>query len=180
MTFSRMETERLVLRRFEDTDLDALYAYRSDPEVARYQLWQALDREMAWNWLLSVRDGEPGTPGQWFQFAVALRSTGEMVGDVGLRADLDPRTMEVGFTLSRAHQGNGYGTEAVRAVLGFAFGSLRAHRVMGNCDARNAASARLMERVGMRREAHNLEDWWLRGEWTSSFVYAVLAREWPG
>lgn len=176
--FTRLDTERLTLRRFAETDLAALYAYRSDPEIARFQPWQAHDLEAARGWLANVLDGEPGSPGRWFQFALVLRGTGALVGDLGLRTEADPRQMEIGFTLSRAAWGRGYATEAVRAVLGIAFG-LGAHRVIGNCDARNLASVRLMERVGMRREAHHVEDWWVGDEWTSSFVYAALEREWP-
>ena len=174
MTSTR-HTERLTLRRFEDRDLEPLLGYRSDPEVARWQVWPPQDRALVREWLDQVMTGEPGTPGRWFQWAV--ESEGVLVGDVGLRTDADPRVMEVGFTFSRAVWGRGYGSEAVRSVLDAAF-ALGAHRVFGNCDARNLASARLMERVGMRREAHHLEDWWARGEWTSSFVYAILAREW--
>jgi RimJ/RimL family protein N-acetyltransferase len=123
--------------------------------------------------------GEPAVPGTWFQYAIEVRETGRMIGDIGLRTDADPRQAEVGFTLSRDGQGRGYATEALRAVLGVAFRQ-GVHRVIGNCDARNAASARLMERAGMRREAHHVEDWWVSGEWTSSFVYAMLAREFSG
>src|SRR5688500_4902548 len=104
--FTRIETERLVLRRFTDGDAEPLLAYRSDPEVARYQVWQPWDDpQVARDWVATVKDGEPGTPGQWFQFAIDAE--GVMVGDVGLRTDTDPRVMEIGFTLSRGAQGKG-------------------------------------------------------------------------
>jgi aminoglycoside 6'-N-acetyltransferase len=178
--FVTLETVRLRLRRLRDDDLDALVGYRSDPAVLRYTPRSAFDADDARRLIADMRDREPGEVGTWFQIAVAERGTDRLIGDVGLRTDAtQPRTFEVGYTLAPAHHGRGYATEAVRAVLGLAFGELGAHRVLGNCDARNSASARVMERAGMRREAHHVEDWWSKGEWTSSFVYAVLAREWP-
>jgi RimJ/RimL family protein N-acetyltransferase len=177
--FTTLETERLRLRRLRDDDVEALVAYRSLPEVYRYLPREGYDAHAARSLIDEMRDREPGQVGTWFQVAVTERGSDVFIGDVGLRTDAtQPHTFEVGYTFSPAHHGRGYATEAVRAVLGFAFESLGAHRVFGNCDARNIPSARVLERVGMRREAHHVEDWWSKGEWTSSFIYAVLAREW--
>jgi aminoglycoside 6'-N-acetyltransferase len=170
-------TPRLRLRRLEEADAAALAAWRSDPENARYIPRASMSREDALQIVAEMRDRQPGEPGVWFQLVIETRD-GVLVGDLGLRADATSRVFEVGYVLAREHQGQGYATEAVRGALGFLFGELGAHRVFGNLDARNTASARVLERVGMRREAHHLEDYDLRGEWTDTFIYAILRREW--
>ncbi len=178
MVFEKLQTPRLFLRRFADADLEAFVAYRSLPEVARYQSWDAFSMLEGRALIATMRDLEPGLPGQWFQFALQDRASGELVGDCAFRADANGSQAEIGFTLAPAHRGKGYATEAVRALLEYAFVTLSLHRVIGNCDARNLASARVMERAGMRPEAHFVEDYWSKNEWTSSLIYAILRREW--
>lgn len=120
----------------------------------------------------------PDTPGEWFQFAVALRATGELVGDCAamVRVD-DPRQCEIGFTIAARCQGRGYATEAVRLLAGYLFARGK-HRITACCDARNAASAAVLERLGMRREGHLRQSTWAKGEWTDDLLYAVLHDEW--
>ena len=86
--------------------------------------------------------------------------------------------MELGITLDPARQGRGYAAEAMRALLGFAFERLRAHRVRCSTDPRNRACVRLLEGLGMRREAHFRESLWFKGEWADDLIYAMLEREW--
>ena len=87
-------------------------------------------------------------------------------------------TGEVGFIVHPDHQGHGYATEGGEVLLRLAFDELGLHRVIGRTEARNAGSARVLEKLGMRREAHLVENEWVRGEWQSEFVYAILDREW--
>ncbi|RKH63618.1 GNAT family N-acetyltransferase [Corallococcus llansteffanensis] len=176
--FDRVETPRLVLRRLRAEDLDALVAYRNDPEVARYQSWSDYDAQRGRQLIEMMSGRQPGEPG-WFQFAIALKDTDALVGDCALRVDeSDPRLGEIGFTLSRRHQGQGLGTEAVRALLGYVFGTLRLHRVIGVTDAKNGAAAAVLERLGLRREGHFLENVFFKGAWGDEFQYALLGREW--
>ena len=175
----RLPTERLVLRRFEESDLEAFLAYRNDPEVARYQTWSSFSREEAEAFLASQRAVERWTPGTWVQLALERREAPGLIGDCALKvlAD-DPRQAEIGFTLARAWQGRGYGTEAVAALLDHLFGPLGLHRVVAVTDAENASAAALLERVGMRREGHLVENVWFKGAWGSEFLYAMLDWEW--
>ena len=176
----RLETERLVLRPFRDSDLPSFLGYRSDPEVARYQSWDlpyGVDQAAAVIAEMKVRT--PGVPGEWFQIAIELEPTGEHIGDCAFHIPReDPGQAEIGFTLSRAHQGRGYATEAVECLLGHLFETLDLRRVVATCDARNAPSSRLLERLGMRREAHFVENLWFKGELGSELLYAMLKREW--
>ena len=179
--FERLETPRLLLRRFVLEDLTPFVTYRADPDVARYQSWSDYDEARGRALIASMQGKEPGVPGQWFQFALEARESRLLVGDLALKVnEAEPREAEVGFTLAPGHQGRGYGTEALRALLGYCFGTLGLHRVVAVTDALNAPAAALLERVGMRREAHYVENVWFKGAWGSEFLYAVLARELSG
>ena len=111
--------------------------------------------------------------------AVVLRETGEVVADMSLWCVSEGHAQgEIGFTVHPAHQRKGYATEAARPLLDFGFGTVGWHRVVGRTEARNIASARVLEKLGMRREAHFVENEWVKGEWQSELVYAILAEEW--
>jgi RimJ/RimL family protein N-acetyltransferase len=174
-----IRTPRLVLRRFRDDDLEPLLHIHSDPESVRYVPFPPRDRaNMASVLLRKQANVGWGQDGDLIELAVTL-DDGTLVGDVllGLRSS-EHETVEVGYIFSRHHGGRGYATEAVRALLDLAFGELGARRVVARVDDRNTASRRLLERLGLRLEAHLLENEWYKGELTSETDYAVLAREW--
>ncbi|HET7228981.1 MAG TPA: GNAT family protein [Longimicrobium sp.] len=175
-----LETERLRLRRLERRDLPALLAYRNDPEVARYQGWgDGFSAEQGAAMLEAQTGLEPGTPGAWFRWMMEEKATAAVVGDVAMCvAAEDTRQAELGFTLAREHQGRGLAAEAVRAVLGWAFGELALHRVVAVTDARNDAAAALLQRIGFRREAHFIQNVWYKGAWGDEFLFAMLRSEW--
>jgi RimJ/RimL family protein N-acetyltransferase len=187
MTFELTEplmTERLLLRPFSVADFDSLFAYRSLPEVTRYLLFgpqthqevrETLERKIGFRSIASE--------GDVLALALELRETGDMVGDFILQlVSRVNRTAEIGYIIHPDHQGHGYATEGGRAVLGIAFRDLGLHRVIGRLDARNDASAQVLEKLGMRREAHFVDNDWLKDEWQSEVVYAILEHEWkvPG
>ena len=173
-------TDRLALRPFRDDDLDAFHAIQSRPDVVRFLYWEPRSRDQAHEMLerrkLQVAIDKEG---DGLHLAAEIRATGELVGHFSLAwTSADHRTGEVGFVLDPAHQGKGYGTEGATLMLRLGFEELGLHRIIGRCDARNASSAGLMERLGMRREAHLVEDEFIKGEWTDELVYAILDREW--
>jgi RimJ/RimL family protein N-acetyltransferase len=171
-------TERLVLRRFRAADAEPLAAYRSDPDVARYQSWTApVPIEEARAIVASLEKGDPDLPG-WFQFAVEHTGDRALIGDVGVDLHENRRQAEIGFTLAAAYQGRGFAAEAVRAVLDHLFRVRGLHKVSAECDARNTASARLLERVGFTREGLLRKHTWIKGGWTDDLLYGVLAEEW--
>ena len=138
VTFTELRSPRLVLRRLQREDLSALCAYRSLPEVARYQDWESFGPDEAARLIDAQAGLEPDVPGTWFQLAIVEAATGVMVGDCGLHCRReDSRQMEIGITLAPAHQGRGYATEAVECLLGFVFGRLGKHRVVAVTDAEN-------------------------------------------
>jgi len=173
------QTPRLRVRGFTGDDVESFVSYRADPEVARYQSWTDYTLERGHAFVESLQGSEPGVPGEWFQFALEARSSGTLVGDLALQVDAEePRQAEVGFTLDRAHQGEGYATEALRAFLDWLFPTFRLHRIIAVTDALNAPAARLLEGVGMRREAHFIDNIFFKGAWGSEFLYAILEEEW--
>jgi RimJ/RimL family protein N-acetyltransferase len=111
--------------------------------------------------------------------AIVRREDGAILGDCGIHFLAEvPRSAEIGITLAAEHQRQGYATEALTAVLDYLFTGLGKHRVHGSVDPANTASARLLERVGMRKEAHFVESLWFKGRWADDLVFAILDREW--
>ena len=171
-----IETDRLRLRPPEPEDLAPLHAIMSREDVARWLYWEprsvedvsrALDRQINQD-----RTKE-------LALVAELLTSGELVGHVTLTlGPAEHRQGEIGFMFHPAHQGRGYATEAAHAVVRLAFETYDLHRLYGRLEARNLASARVLEKIGMRHEAHLIENEWVKGEWQSEAIYALLAREW--
>jgi aminoglycoside 6'-N-acetyltransferase len=178
-SFEPLVSERLLIRRFEAGDAEAFSAYRSQPEVARYQAWEVpFPVHEAEQFIASLSRAEPGSPGSWFQFAVGLRTSRALIGDIALRTTRgDPRQAELGFTFATTHQGQGYAAEAVECVLGYAFDRLKMHRVFALTDVRNHRAQQLLERLRFRREGELRDSTWFKGEGASERLYARLASE---
>jgi RimJ/RimL family protein N-acetyltransferase len=180
MSTIEIVTERLSLRPFQGADLEAFVAYRSDPEVARYQSWdRTYSMADAETFLSSQRELAFGQPGEWLQLAIVDRATGGVCGDCAVRVATDqPATAEIGVTLARASQGRGLATEALTAVVTELLERRGLHRVFAEADDRNAPVCRLFERLGFRSEARLVEADWFKGEWSTLRLYAILDREW--
>ena len=178
-TFTQIESERLWIRRFKDSDLAPFMACRNDPKVARYQSWDSCDDQEARAFIREMESAQPGVPGEWFQFAIESKQAQHRIGDCGLRVDEDePYRAEIGFTLAREYQGRGLASEAVSLLLDYAFDTLGLHRIVAIADCRNAPSVALLERLDLRREGHFLENIWFKGRWADEYLYAVLKDEW--
>ena len=169
------ETERLVIRRIRAEDAEACQVWMGDPEVARYEYWDpyALDDLRAE--LAELAGVPPGTIGAWNLHGVVHKETGAIIGCVLIRMnDEIHRQAEIGFHFHKGHWGRGFATEAARGLLAYGFDVFHAHRIYGVADARNAASIRVMEKLGMRREALMRENTFVKGEWCDEVVYAIL------
>jgi RimJ/RimL family protein N-acetyltransferase len=178
-TAPTLRTDRLELSRLRESDAAAIYAYRSLPEVARFQSWEPASEEEVQELVAEATTIPFHHPGTWFQFALRLHSTGELVGDLGLHFPADqPYQAEVGITLSPTAQGQGLATEALRAILGYLFETLQKHRIYASTDPQNHASHRLLRNVGFRQEAHFRQSLWFKGEWVDDVVFGLLRGEW--
>jgi RimJ/RimL family protein N-acetyltransferase len=177
--FSHLESPRIVLRQFRDADLPSFLAYRNDPEVARYQSWESLNKQDAHTFVQEQKTLQPGVPGRWFQLAIELKETGQLVGDCGLKVhQQDTQQAEIGFTLSRDYQSKGLASETVCCLLDYAFIHLGLHRIIAVTDCQNAPCVALLERLGLRREGHFLQNVWFKGMWGDEYLYAILKDEW--
>jgi len=172
-------TPRLILREFRDDDLDDVQAYAQDPEVARYMDWgpntPAQTRQF-----LGLRLKEQETwPRLAFSLAAQTRADRRMIGAVRLDVS-DPanHSGDMGYTFHREAWGQGFASEAARALAQVGFERLGLHRLWATCDVRNAGSAAVLEKIGMRREGMLRQHLWVRDGWRDSYLYAVLAYEW--
>ena len=175
-----LRTQRLLLRPYAHGDVDGLYAYQRLPEVHRYLYTEprtraeveAIVAERAGLAVLTETD-------KAITLVAELAQTGELVGDCVLFwRSQEHEQGEVGYVFNPAYHGRGYATEAVGALLRLGFEGLGLHRIAGHLDARNTASARVLERAGLRREAHLMENEFVKGEWTDELIYGILRREW--
>jgi RimJ/RimL family protein N-acetyltransferase len=177
--FLPIETARLRLRRFDDADLAPFMAYRNDPDVARYQSWDGITEAEAVAFVREQQTAPVDAPGEGLQIAIERKDNGRMIGDCFFKVMEDgPRQAEIGYTLARDAQGQGFATEAVAALLTWAFPTFDLHRVIAVVDVENAASVALLERLSMRREAHFRQNIWFKGAWGDEYVYAILRDEW--
>jgi RimJ/RimL family protein N-acetyltransferase len=175
-----IETERLLLRPFSRGDVEAVYAYRQRADVARHLFDEPMSREQVTE-AVQARIGQTGlvNEGDKVFLAVETREPIAMIGEVSLiLCDLGSRQAEIGYIFNPDWHGRGYATEAARALLAMAFDGAGMHRVFARCAAANAASWRLMERIGMRREAHFHEHVFVKGAWDEELIYALLEQDW--
>jgi RimJ/RimL family protein N-acetyltransferase len=173
-----LTTSRLSLRPYVFDDLDALYDIQSRPEVTRYLLYDVRNRDQV-RGILEQRIQADGPERDAVDLAVVLPDTGALIGDVVLfLRSREHRQGEIGYLFHPDYGGRGYATEAARMLLRLGFEDYGLHRIIGRIDARNTASARVLERLGMRREAHFVQNEIVKGEWSDEVVYAMLEDEW--
>ena len=175
-----MHTSRLLIRNFKDADLASFIAYRNDIEVAKYQGWKApYTEEMGSRFIAQMKDMNAPKQGSWIQFAVALKVSDELIGDLGcFIKQMDIRQATIGFTIAKGHWRKGFAAEAILRLLDYLFVDIDLHRVVADCDVENAASYRTLEKLGFRREAHFVESFPVNGVYTSEYHYGMLQCEW--
>ncbi|RYP87091.1 N-acetyltransferase [Nocardioides guangzhouensis] len=177
-----LRTERLELRPVREEDVDRILAYRNHPDVVRWLLRTEVDPDgLRAAWRAAADDPH--------DHSVAAVLEGVLIGTVSLsvvdgmgQPAMPERTeADLGYTFDPAYAGHGYATEAVTAVVDHAFGELGVRRITAGCFADNLASVRILEKIGMRREQHGVEDSWHDDlGWVDGYTYGMLAREWSG
>jgi RimJ/RimL family protein N-acetyltransferase len=173
-----LSTPRLQLRELTPADDVGLHALDGDAAVTRWLSCDVLTEEESRAYLLgTIVQGEM-TPRRVWELAVIERASGELIGRVGLKQQADPRDAAIWYVFRRDRWGNGFAQEATRALVDFGFRELALHRVWADIDPENGPSQKLCERLGMRREAHHVENVFLKGEWRGTIIFAVLEREW--
>ena len=172
-----LETPRLRLRPYQAGDAEAMFALYSDPRVMRYWSFPPW-REQAQAEAYVQRAVAEMHAGELMPWAVARREDDLLVGTATLHSWHQAQCRaELGYSLSPAQQGRGFATEALHAMLEFAFGPLGLRRVEADVDPRNLASCRLLERLGFRREGLLRARWEVAGEVCDSAFFGLLAEE---
>ncbi len=172
-------TERLHLRDFEEDDVLDVHAYASDIEVVRRFPFGPSTIEETRSFIAQTRSLPKDEPRTIYDLAIALKETDRVIGGCYLKVEGTPEpTGFIVYLLNRQYWGQGYATEAARALVEFAFVAHGAHRVFTYCDLDNLASARVLEKAGMQREGLIRESDWRRGAWHDEYLYAILRREW--
>jgi RimJ/RimL family protein N-acetyltransferase len=176
-----IRTARLLLRPLTVDDVDALLAYRSQPDVCRYVPFEPMTREVVHGRLTTHwANTELTDEGQALTLGVEVAGTGELVGDVVLFwHSREHGGGEIGYILNPDSSGHGYATEAAHEMLRLGFDELGLHRIIARIDERNGSSAKLARRLGMREEARLVDNEFFKGEWTTELDFAMLADEWP-
>jgi RimJ/RimL family protein N-acetyltransferase len=176
-----LETPRLVLREFKESDWVDARAWDSDPEVARWQSSDHSDEAQSRRYIEQSMETARATPRRIYELGISVKPDPRLIGRLAFNLDRPEHADATAwFVIRRDQWGKGYVTEAVRALIDFAFTKVGVQRIWADCDPRNTGSWRVMEKVGMRREGHLVKNWWLKGEWCDSYIYAVRVEEWAG
>ncbi|WP_051332381.1 GNAT family N-acetyltransferase [Cucumibacter marinus] len=175
-----VETDRLVLRRLSMGDIDAVHAYQSLDSVTEHLPYASRDRVAAEEKLKEVVEIDAlGLDTEPMVLAVIEKESGQLIGEVMLfLRDCGARQGEVGYVFHPDFHGKGYASEAVAAVIDLGFEAFGFHRIYGRCSAANTGSAKLMQRMGMRLEAHFKEHALFKGAWDELQIFAILEDEW--
>jgi RimJ/RimL family protein N-acetyltransferase len=174
-----VRTARLVLRDFHPGDWRAVQRYASDADVVRYLLWGPNAETETRAFLARAIAQARRTPRQQYELAVTLADGGELIGAVAVRTeDRTHKGGSMGYAFRRDVWGRGYATEAARAILAVGFTHLDLHRIWAMCIPENVPSRRVLEKIGMRWEGHLHENYFVRGRWYDSLLFAILRHEW--
>ncbi len=175
----KLSTDRLILREFTEDDWKATLAYQSDPRYLQFYSWTQRTEAEVQSFVGSFFAQQVEQPRRKFQLAITLRAGNHLIGSSGVRVhDVEGRQASLGYELDPIFWGRGLATEAAHAMLRFGFKELQMHRIFGECVADNAASIRVMKKLGMQQEAHLREATWFKGRWWDMCTYAVLEHEW--
>jgi RimJ/RimL family protein N-acetyltransferase len=176
------ETQRLILRRPREADLEPLLPGWSDPEMTRYMNRRDDPRRFVAGMIADMRakapgESEPGGP--WYNLVVERREDGTVVGDLGVGFDVPgERQVELGWRILPAFQRRGYAREAAAGLIGWLIDAHGVHRFVGVAASLNRASIALLKSLGFRHEGHFRESFYCQGEWIDDDYYALLASEW--
>jgi RimJ/RimL family protein N-acetyltransferase len=174
-----LKTDRLILRKFTCYDWEGLYEYLSNETVVKYEPYGVFTEEEC------RQEAERRSQSEAF-WAVCLKENNKLIGNVYFQQQ-NPReflTWEIGYVFNPEYYGKGYATEACAGIMRYAFEKWGVHRIIAKCNPENTASWKLLERLGMRREAHFKKPAFFRKTqdgkpiWHDAYQYSILAEEW--
>lgn len=179
--FVLFETERLFVREFKPDDIEAVLEYSGDAENTAFMDWGPSSRESVCEFISSRLASQIASPRKFFDLAVCLKETGELIGSVGLYYDEAMKQADLGYIFNKRFWGKGYASEAAKGMLRFGFMNLDLHRITSKCDSENLASEAVMKRIGMRKEGETKKSIYTRvrgkEQWRGEKLYAMLQKE---
>jgi [ribosomal protein S5]-alanine N-acetyltransferase len=176
-----LHTDRLLLREFVTADWPAVLAYQRDPRYLRYYEWADRTPDDAQRFVQMFLEQQDEQPRRKFQLAVVLKQGGQLIGNCGIRLQTaGAHEADIGYELAPDHWERGYATEAARAIVQFGFAELKVHRIWAWCIADNTASARVLEKLGLKLEGRLREKEYFKGRWWDTLLYGILENEWHG
>ena len=172
-------TDRLLLREFVVDDWPAVLAYQQNPRYLRLYPWTERTEAEARDFVRMFVDQQAESPRRKSQLAVSLPDSGLLIGNCGIRRKPENDwEADIGYELAPDYWGRGYATEAARAIVSFGFRELGLHRISSWCIADNAASARVLERVGLKLEGRLRQNEYFKGRWWDTLLYGMPVGEW--
>jgi [ribosomal protein S5]-alanine N-acetyltransferase len=175
----KLTTERLILREFTENDWPEVLAYQNDARYLRFYPWTERTPEDAQKFVQMFLKQQAAQPRIKFQLAVTLKTNHQLIGNCGIRLDsIEARQADIGYELAPPHWGQGYATEAARAIVHFGFTELHLHRIWSWCIAENLASAHVLEKLGLRLEGRLQESEYFKGRYWDTLMFSILAEEW--
>lgn len=174
-----INSQRLIIRNLKKKDLNDFYEYRSDPEVAKYQGFDTMNKVQAKRFIESQVDKFYGIPGEWVQYGIENIKTNKLIGDCAIKLEDDnDKIAQIGITINPLFQNKGIAKEAMMAIMPWLFEVKKLHRIFEIVDVENSNSIKLLEGLGFRKEGHFIENIFFNGKWGSEFQYAMLRKEW--
>jgi len=174
-----IQTERLILREYVPEDWGQVHIYASDADLVKYMDWGPNTEDDTRAFVEAMIKTQEQNPRAVYEFAVTLKTNGMLIGGSGLAIPQYGQAA-LGYCLNKQYWGRGFATEAASALCGLGFRGLDLHRIFAACRPDNVASARVMEKIGMKREGMLREHMYAKGKWQNSFVYSILADEFLG
>jgi ribosomal-protein-alanine N-acetyltransferase len=174
-----LRTPRLIIRDYQTSNFAGVHEYSRDPETVKFMTWGPNSPEDTRKFIKLAISQQAINPRVNYHFVVLARGTMTVLGGCGIH--IQPpnfHNAEIGYCFNKSYWGQGFATEAVGVLHQFGFKTLDLHRIIATCDVRNIASARVMEKDFMLREAHFIKHIWQRSEWRNSYLYAILEDEW--
>lgn len=178
----QIETGQILLRHLQDSDLSSFLAYRSNPEVCKYQGFNPFDEAKARSFIEEMKDQALGIPGEWIQLAIVDKQSQNLVGDCAIhfKAD-DPRLVEFGITLNPTFQSQGFAKATIELLETYLSEHFDIHKFIAGTDARNESANRLLKKLGFKEEGRLIQHFFDEESqaWQDELVFGKLRKELP-
>jgi len=173
-----LQGERLVLRQHLESDFDAIHEFSSDEDVCRFMQWGPNTEAQTRSFLESTILNQRVSPKINYDFLIVVAETSQVVGSFTLRlGKADSKLGEIGYVLSRQSWGKGYASEAANLVINFGFNELDLHKISATCEPLNFASAKVLQKAGLKVEGYLRKHLLIKGQWRDTLVFGCVKED---